>query len=268
MNENVRTFGPENCVVCGLSFTDSVEEKVTVRAKGLATLIHYSFLHKDGDLMNYLESEPEKVVVHIRCRNKYTKPRADVDRACDDSVQNPAKRLRSSTEVFSFKTDCFLCGEFAVLDSRHPERNKQIHIAQTLGLRESILTKCDERLDTWALEVKGRLQQCSDLPAADALYHGSCYTRFYQGQKPPNTGEPLSIRQDHDDKYHTFLEMCDWFENCDELCSLVDLRQHMLDRTSDESKVYSVQSLKRKLIERYGDHIFLVNTRVGGTLCV
>ena len=107
MNENVRTFGPENCVVCGLSFKDSVEEKVTVRAKGLATLIHYSFLHKDGDLMNYLESEPEKVVVHIRCRNKYTKPRTDVDRACDDSVQNPAKRLRSSTEVFSFKTDCF-----------------------------------------------------------------------------------------------------------------------------------------------------------------
>ena len=70
MNENVRTFGPENCVICGLSFTDSVEEKVTVRAKGLATLIDYSFLHKDGDLMNYLESEPEKVVVHIRCRKE------------------------------------------------------------------------------------------------------------------------------------------------------------------------------------------------------
>ena len=106
------------------------------------------------------------------------------------------------------------------------------------------------------MEVKGRLQQCSDLPVADALYHGSCYTRFYQGQKPPNTGEPPSIRQDHDDKYHAFLKMCDWFENCDELCSLVDLRQHMLDRASDENRVYSVQSLKRKLIERYGDHIF------------
>ena len=91
---------------------------------------------------------------------------------------------------------------------------------------------------------------------------------IYQGQKPPNTGEPLSIRQDHDDKYHTFPKMCDWFENCDELRSLVDLRQHMLDKASDESKVYSVQSLKRKLIERYGDHIFLVNTRVDGILCV
>ena len=201
----------------------------TVRAKGLATLIDYSFLHKDGDLMNYLEWEPEKVVVHIRCRKEFTKPRADVDRACDYSVQNLAKKLRSSTEIFSFKTDCFLCGENAVLDSRHSERNKQIHIAQTLGLKESIFTKCDERLDTWALEVKGRLQQCSDLPAADALHHGACYTRFYQGQKPPNTGEPPSIRQDHDDKYHTFHKMCDWFENCDELCILVDLRQHMLD---------------------------------------
>ncbi len=42
----------------------------------------------------------------------------------------------------------------------------------------------------------------------------------------------------------------------------------MLDKARDDSEVYSVQSLKRKLMERYVDHIFLENIRVAGTYCV
>ena len=94
------------------------------------------------------------------------------------------------------------------------------------------------------------------------MYHAPCYTRFFFRKKHPDAilalnDEPASRPADAG-KLKSYLEMCDWFENNSDadLYSLQELHQHMLIKTGDENLVYSVKSLKRKLIEWFGDHVF------------
>ena len=43
--------------------------------------------------------------------------------------------------------------------------------------------------------------------------------------------------------------MCEWFEISEEIFSVVELRERMIEKTGRDDDVYSVQTLKRKLIE-------------------
>ena len=124
-------------------------------------------------------------------------------------------------------------------------------------MRDKIFEVCAERQDLWAVEVKSRLEFIIDLPAADAMYHHNCYTNFIRGRQPPCQSISESGRYDDSVKLNLFTEMCEWFESCnDQLCSLVELREWMIKKSGNEDMVYTVQSIKRKLIERYGDHLF------------
>ena len=261
-------FRTDMCVICGKISEKSTDELITVRTKGLETLIHYSLLRQNERLQKYLETRPYVVKVHAQCRKDYTRARGLVlssDKSTDD--QPPAKKLRSQSDAFSWKRDCFFCTKCVRVD----ERNNPLdyHFARTLAFRDSILAVCEQRSDSWALDVKGRLQLCIDLPAADAIYHDLCYKKFQMGRKHPDAAPSTVGRPDDFDKYAAFLKMCDWLESCDKLCTVVDLRQSMLSLCGyDESSVYSVQTLKRKLIERYGDHIFFGEVQGRRDVCL
>ena len=105
--------------------------------------------------------------------------------------------------------------------------------------------------------MKSRLEFIIDLPAADAMYHHNCYTNFVRGRQPPCQSISESGRYEDSVKLNLFTEMCEWFESCnDQLCSLVELREWMIKKSGNEDMVYTAQSIKRKLIECYGDHLF------------
>ena len=63
------TFDEEHCCICAESFVDSPDKEiVTVRVKGLNTLIKFGQLQGDKELQTYLNSEPSEVAVHKLCR--------------------------------------------------------------------------------------------------------------------------------------------------------------------------------------------------------
>ena len=45
----------------------------------------------------------------------------------------------------------------------------------------------EERADDWAEEVRARILQVHDLPAADAIYHQSCSSNFLTKKQIPST---------------------------------------------------------------------------------
>ena len=63
------------------------------------------------------------------------------------------------------------------MKTRHPEREQEYQIT-TLPFRDKLLQCCEERGDSWAAEVQNRLYGCIDLVAAEAIYHGYCYSKF------------------------------------------------------------------------------------------
>ena len=181
------TFSEDCCVICSQGFVEDGDKKVTVRAKGLATLIHYCSVRNNEELQKYLESFSGDVNVHVKCRKDFTVARGLADSSSGDNFEfNPPKKLRSTFPAFQWGSHCLFCSQEAVLNVCRPELNENIRFARTLELRAKILEICSQRLDLWGVEVNGRLQLCNDLPAADAVYHKSCYNRFVFGRKHPD----------------------------------------------------------------------------------
>jgi len=81
-------------------------------------------------------------------------------------------------DTFDWKESCFICGNKASLDTRHPNRETVVQV-RTLVLKESMIKVCEERNDNWATEVKGRLNCCVDLVASDASYQLFSKSRGY-----------------------------------------------------------------------------------------
>jgi hypothetical protein len=122
---------------------------------------------------------------------------------------------------------------------------------------------CCKRQDTWAVEVKGRLQLCVDFVAAEAVYHGSCCAKFFStGSHPCATPLPAGRPTDAT-MMNAFEDLCEWLESSSdvELYSLAELQQRMIDKGGNDSVVYSLKQLKRKLVERYEDHIFFAEVQ-------
>jgi len=73
---------------------------------------------------------------------------------------------------------CLFCAEHMSNSGSETDARE----AMTLKLKDNISTRCNVRQDVWSLEVKGRLESIIDLPAAEAVYHSKCFTRFMTGR--------------------------------------------------------------------------------------
>ena len=144
-------FTDNVCVICRSTLL-SDSEWVAATAKGADALLHYSRLRSDDELTDYLLRKPSTINVHTVCRKRFTNKRRfeqqhstiSIDElTVDTETVVPPKVLRSSS-TFNWKSDCFLCGEPATVDIRHPERCV-IRSAQTLSIRTNMLEVCRER---------------------------------------------------------------------------------------------------------------------------
>jgi hypothetical protein len=108
-------YGENNCVLCQKCFSGSTDQ-VKVGSKGLDTILQISMRRGDVSLTSYLQSKPAVVYVHGECRRVYTKPlqkNCSVDDLC--SMEQPAKRLRSSDLFFNWKDNCYFVEEKLLL---------------------------------------------------------------------------------------------------------------------------------------------------------
>ena len=161
--------------------TENSSKLIEVRQKGLDTLKVYCRKRKHDVLLEYIlhceSTDGAKVEVHQECRRNFTDPkRLKMTENIDSSS---GKRLRSSIgSSFSRKTHCLFCGKEAILDTCHVNRN-DIHQVRTIELRYKIIYQSEVRNDQWGVEVCGRLQNCNDLVADEAIYHRQCHTKFF-----------------------------------------------------------------------------------------
>jgi hypothetical protein len=237
------------CVICCLELADKAF--VTLTLKGLTTLKEYCSKRSDEKLAERLRLCGDLVKVHTDCRKKYTdhKRLSQTQGSQEDDICR--KKVLRSSGVFDFKQQCFFCAETAVYDCKHPERNPVCHVA-TLQIRNNVLDYCLLRNDQWGLQVRGRLQLCDDLVAPEAVYHKKCHQAFHRPVTNASVGRPENtILND------AFNELCDWLEMTDaELYTLPELQEKLESFACGSDSVYSAKHLKRKLEERFGDHIF------------
>ena len=85
-----------------------------------------------------------------------------------------------------------------------------------------LLSKCAERNDLWALEVRGRLKMCADLHAVEAVYHKTCHVEFSCVTPSPVNSSVSNRRMD------AFTKVCDLLENSyDDMYTMSELHTKM-----------------------------------------
>jgi hypothetical protein len=141
-------IGADVCVICRLGVNTA--DSRSVKQKGKETLLHYCELRADYALNEYLLNGSSDIHVHDLCYRTYTSKRRYEQQAGGGSSSDDvghAKLLRSSVNSFSFKLNCFLCGQLIVVDSRHPDRS-QVSKVCTTGMHESVLALCKQIIGT------------------------------------------------------------------------------------------------------------------------
>ena len=248
----------DKCIIC----KNDTDETVSVLGRGMATLVADCQLIGRVDILNVLEDKKDsQFVIHGSCRRRlaYEKRRfLNTEACCSGVAKSTARRLtRSITGGFCFENMCFLCGK-ATSDSKDVRK-----VLSGEGFDKKMKDVIHERnYDTWALQVKGRMESVSDLFAADAVYHRYCHSRF--SSKLPHTPHKLKRGRPHqEDAMNVFEKLCDKLEReCEnEMYTLSQLHDLMFDMSENKSDltVYSKVYLKELLQKRYGDHIYFAS---------
>ena len=154
------------------------EPLVLVTDRRFDGVLKYRNERKDEGTTHYMlekKSNGVQVKVHEKCRKTYSKHRLS-------TKDNEKIECRSSkrANTFEWKMNCFLCGDKC--ESKNNFR-KDWRLAGTMEIRQTVGMRCEKRLrenteDQWALEVLGRVKDCSDFMAVEGRYHVNCYARF------------------------------------------------------------------------------------------
>ena len=231
--------------------------RTQLTAKGIYTVKTYSELRYDFELRDHLLQNPNVVNVHFDCRRNYTNKRRYEQSCANSSAADhapPKKQLRDPQNKFDWEIHCFFCG-----DIHPPGGNREDPVSvRTLEMKETILLESQNRTDSWTLEVRGRLNMCNDLVAAEAIYHKYCRSKFYN--LISHTAGVDKGRPEDPQMYQRFVEMCEWLEAADDdVYTLYDLQDKLSELSNNDENVYSIVHLKRKLQEHYGDHLFFAS---------
>ncbi|CAH1118147.1 unnamed protein product [Phaedon cochleariae] len=251
--QSISEMDKEVCFICQGSLIDG--DVVTVRQKGVKTLISSSVQRKNNEHRRYLTNLSE-VKVHSACQKHYNNPKlisSYLKRASE-----PSTSTRRSN-VFDLRKHCFYCGKEA--DDNWEENLRRlpyakrnlIHKVMKLELRDSVIEVARRRGDNWASEVWQRISD-EDLCARDAWYHRFCQRDFYRpvrsgGEK----GRPLS--KDVDEAMEMIFS---YIENNPEECQF-SLEELMNQITTEN--VPQARTVKTRLLEKYDEDILIVETK-------
>ena len=91
---------------------------------------------------------------------------------------------------------------------------------RTIKLKDTVLTVCQERNDSWAHSVQARISSAHDLHAADAIYHKACDINFRTMRQIPtafrkgelSTKKAKLGRPEELDRTKAFLEVAKFLE--------------------------------------------------------
>ena len=164
----------------------------------------------------------------------------------------------------------FLCDQPAMAGNKR--KGFDVISDRTIELKDTVLTVCQERNDSWAHSVLARILSAHDLHAADAIYHKACDINFHRVRQIPTgfrkeklcTKKVKLGRPEELDRTEAFLEVAKFLEeNDDEQITISDLiSQIEVILDGSEYSAYSRVHMCSKLKEHFGDR--LVITHING----
>ncbi|KAK6175982.1 hypothetical protein SNE40_014354 [Patella caerulea] len=258
MNEDDSNLSESCCVMCEEGFTH--EKATKLYKKGRGTLFRLAELRGDLTLQQRLLTEGN-LYVHESCRRPYIDERTSTC-STDDSGEPRPKKLRSEVPQFEWKVHCFLCGEPAISEARHPDRDR-IKLVETMEIRTTSLKASERVSSSLTDEIRARLLDCHDLVAVEARYHSRCYQKLLLANQSVNSdkaGRPVD-----ENKQDSFLLLCSWLESEGdaEIFSIKELHRQMGELACEGSEIYSEKALRMKLKSHYGEHIYFAY--IGGS---
>ena len=236
-NDDPVQCGSDFCVICNVD----TEECLSVVSTGLDSIRSACLIRQRDDVMQRVSSG-SVIKVHRTCRRKFCDNR-DLKKLHLPTADS-SKRLRSSCDSFDWKESCYLCGK--VIDT-----DVNMRKVTTFEIQQTVEHACVARgHDDWAMAVLGRIQMCSDLVAADAIYHLTCHSRFCDAltRTPNKVQRGRRVNQLAQD---AFDKVCDELESTCErgLYTLQDFRDMMFEilQGQGDENVYSVKYIKHQL---------------------
>ena len=158
--------------------------------------------------------------------------------------------------------NCFLYDDKCGLKNNF---RKDWRLAATMEIRQTTEMRCEEHMrenteGQWALEVLGRVKDCSDFVAAEGRYQVNCYSRFCFQRDPKKAENTQAGRNPNTEMMGNFPRACDWLETEIVLHSGKEIQDKMKKQINGQA-VYGVQYIKRLLTNKYQDHVYFCNER-------
>ena len=130
-------------------------------------------------------TQRQAISVHRTCRGQYTNQKAIEGKLKKTlKLQSPKKRRQPRSE--DSKPKCLFCGK----EEKDQKRGGggggggkrslvgQLKAVHTVEFQETVLRICSSRGDSWARDVKGKVEFLQDCVAHDVVYHNACFSNF------------------------------------------------------------------------------------------
>lgn len=255
----------EYCAICNESLENG-QEIVVLHQKGC------DGIEKASKLRGVTFSTSVGQTVHVKCRLEFCNInciKRDLGKKQDAQLTS-CRKLRSSDRKFSFSDNCLFCAHHAKVDGR--KRGSGVFPVKTGDFKNTVLDLCKTRQDSWAYDVKSRIEYAMDLCAAKAIYHHQCSTNFRTGRNVPaiyrqsgessqhSSGRPVDVL-----KREAFMKVVEYLQDNDDMqLSIPDLVEKMKQYCDTEA--YAAKYMKLKLEEHFGKNIFISSSSKGPSI--
>ena len=245
------------CVFCGQPISPNERSDLTER--GLSNIIQISREKMRDGLADTISNYKCPIPAHKRCKNSYRLESSARKKQKTHHIHEPVSRMnRSFSAGFDIKTDCLYCGKEVKKHHKLKQAQKaDQHSSKTIPSLKSIESKIEERDDDWANTVRIRVQNIGDLVAAEAVYHGKCYSRFHSGRSLETVGYDQCGRSKDEKKAESLLKLCKFIENSTDVhqYSTDELQEKLIELGGED--VYGPQYMQKKLIEYFGSSLHI-----------
>ncbi|MPC91853.1 hypothetical protein E2C01_086914 [Portunus trituberculatus] len=179
-------------------------------------------------------------------------------------IEKPHKKLpclRSEVAEFDMKLHCLVCGDTAdkTAELKKPLKyRRSIHEVRTLTLQETVRARAQERNDKLGYLVLSRIDSVIDLVAGESRYHRKCYNDFYKTScdSGASCSHKVVGRPYQAGASEAFNRLCDIIDGNNECqYALQELHRMMMEAADTTETVYTVKTVKQKLLDRYGESI-------------
>lgn len=247
------------CIICKNNISES-DISHFLTQKGFLGLVKWSKEKEDHLISGDFKPQMQ---VHTQCQKNYTR-RSSIPETKKRSLDNsPGPStvvvLRSAHKDFDFKTQCLFCAD-VVLQPRELQLKKKKtfsswSLVSTIEFKETVKKCCLVRNDERSQEVSTRIANISDLIAAEARYHHSCFRRFLRDYPKDDS---KSDRQTETSK--AFEAVSDFLiSTSSEICqySISELYKMFKDNLEPNTEPWALKYFKNKLTSHFGDKVVI-----------